>query len=58
MQQKYSQQNALLAKQCHEGLYHMMASATLTRGDGTLVLFPLLATHDGTSYSDSKHAGS
>ena len=34
MERRYSKQNALLAKQCDtsEGLYHMMASATLTRG--------------------------
>ena len=34
MQQRYNKQNALLAKQVEsgDGLYHMMASATLTRG--------------------------
>ena len=37
MRQRYEKQEALLAKQVDsgDGLYHMMASATLTRGTST-----------------------
>lgn len=37
MRQRYEKQEALLAKQVDsgDGLFHMMASATLTRGERT-----------------------
>ena len=48
MRQRYNQQEALLAKQVDsgDGLFHMMASATLTRSKSTSSVFTVLIAID------------